>query len=101
MNVTSERDSVELRACVEKVSSLVKVMANTNRLRLLCQLSQGEMSVGELESILEIRQPTLSQQLAVLRENAFVNTRREGRNIYYNISNKQALTILQALSQQL
>ena len=75
----SQMDFNELRASADKASNLMKVMANADRLMLLCQLSQGEKSVGELESLLDIRQPTLSQQLTVLREAELVATRREAK----------------------
>jgi ArsR family transcriptional regulator len=79
----------------------MKVMANADRLMLLCQLSQGEKSVGELETILDIRQPTLSQQLTVLREAELVATRREGKSIFYRVSSKSALVLMQVLSQEI
>lgn len=101
MTQTSRVDYNELRTSADKASSLIKNMANADRLMLLCQLSQGERSVGELENILGIRQPTLSQQLSVLREAELVSTRREGKNIYYNISSEPALAIMRVLSQQL
>lgn len=90
-----------LRASAGKASNLMKVMANADRLMLLCQLSQGEKSVGELEGILDIRQPTLSQQLTVLRESELVSTRRVGKNIFYSISSQSALAVMQVLSQQI
>jgi DNA-binding transcriptional ArsR family regulator len=67
---------------------------------LLCQLSQGEKRVGELEEILGIVQPTLSQQLTVLRDEELVTTRREGKNIYYQIASPQALAVMNVLFQQ-
>ncbi|WP_133062043.1 ArsR/SmtB family transcription factor, partial [Paraburkholderia hospita] len=67
---------------------------------LMCQLSQGEMSVGELEEQLGIRQPTLSQQLGVLRENELVATRREGKNIFYSVASPQALAVMAVLYEQ-
>ncbi len=79
----------------------MKVLANSDRLMLLCQLSQGEKSVGELEEILDIRQPTLSQQLTVLREAELVATRREGKSIFYNITSQSALAVMRVLSQEL
>lgn len=91
----------ELRASADKASGLMRVMANSDRLMLLCQLSQGEKSVGELEDILDIRQPTLSQQLTVLREAELVATRREGKNIFYNISSQSALAVMRVLSQEI
>jgi DNA-binding transcriptional ArsR family regulator len=83
------------RAC-----RLLKVLANPDRLLLLCQLSQGEKRVGELEEILGITQPTLSQQLTVLRDEALVSTRRDGKNIYYSLSSPQALAVIQVMYQQ-
>jgi DNA-binding transcriptional ArsR family regulator len=91
----------ELRASADKACSLMKVMANADRLMLLCQLSLGEKSVGELEILLEIHQPTLSQQLTVLREANLVTTRREGKNIIYSISSTPAMAVMQVLHQQI
>jgi DNA-binding transcriptional ArsR family regulator len=65
----------ELRASADKASSLMKVMANADRLMLLCQLSQGEKSVSQLEESLDIHQPTLSQQLTVLSEANLVSNK--------------------------
>lgn len=91
----------KLRASAEIATSLLKVMANSDRLMLLCQLSQGEKSVSELEEILEIKQPTLSQQLTVLRNAKLVSTRREGKCIYYMISSTSALAIMNVLYQEI
>ena len=76
------------------------MLANPDRLLLMCQLSQGELSVGELEARLGIHQPTLSQQLAVLRENGLVATRREGKNIIYAVASEQALAVMAVLYEQ-
>ena len=75
-------------------------MSNPDRLMLLCQLAQGERRVGELEELLDIQQPTLSQQLAVLREESLVKTRRDGKQIYYSIASDAALAVLDVLYQQ-
>jgi DNA-binding transcriptional ArsR family regulator len=83
-------------AATEAVAAL-KVLANTDRLLLLCQLSQGEMCVSDLEETLEIRQPTLSQQLSVLRNEAVVSTRREGKNIFYSVADERLLEMLSVL----
>ncbi|WP_036302543.1 ArsR/SmtB family transcription factor [Methylotenera sp. L2L1] len=91
----------KLRASAELATSLLKVMANSDRLMLLCQLSQGEKSVSELEEILAIKQPTLSQQLTVLRNANLVSTRREGKSIYYMISSTSALAIMNVLYQEI
>ena len=83
-------------AAVEAVAAL-KVLANQDRLLLLCQLSQGEMCVSELEEALDIRQPTLSQQLAVLRAEGAVDTRRQGKNIHYRVADRALLEIVAVL----
>ena len=76
---------------------MLKMLANEDRLLLLCQLSQGEMCVGDLEELLGIRQPTLSQQLGVLRAEGVVSTRRQGKNIFYSIKDPAALEIMSVL----
>jgi len=79
---------------------LLKALANRDRLMILCQLSRGEMRVRDIETQLGIVQPTLSQQLTVLREDGLVSTRREGKNIYYRVNSPQALAVLDVLYQQ-
>ena len=101
MNAPITLDMSTIRESADLACNFMKVLANADRLLLLCQLSAGEKSVGELETLLNIRQPTLSQQLTVLRENQLVSTRRDGKNIYYSISSEPALAIMQVLSQQL
>jgi DNA-binding transcriptional ArsR family regulator len=92
-------DLVKLQAAAGEACSLLKVLSNPDRLLLLCQMTQGEFSVSELEAITGIRQPTLSQQLTVLREENLVNTRREGKQIFYSIASSEALAVLQVLYQ--
>ncbi|WP_019938714.1 metalloregulator ArsR/SmtB family transcription factor [Bordetella sp. FB-8] len=84
----------------EKACMLLKVLANPDRLLLMCQLSQGEWCVSDLEKQLEIRQPTLSQQLGVLREHGLVATRREGKSIFYSIVSKEAIAVMNVLYDQ-
>lgn len=60
-------------------------------------MTQGEFSVSHLEAMTGIRQPTLSQQLTVLREEKLVNTRREGKQIFYTIASKEAMAVLEVL----
>lgn len=93
----SKLDLEQLRAIAETAVSTLRAMANPDRLLLLCQLSQGEKSVRELEDLLEIRQPTLSQQLAVLRKEGLVETRREGKRIYYSVSDVRVLGLLTSM----
>lgn len=90
-------DPERLRSAAAEAVTALKVLANQERMLLLCQLSQGEMCVSELEEQLQIRQPTLSQQLGVLRNEGVVNTRREGKNIYYSVAAPELLEILAAL----
>ena len=86
-----------MRLSANQVSRLLRVLANKDRLLLLSQLSQGECSVGELETKLGIYQPTLSQQLAVLRAEGLVQTRRESQRIYYSAAAPKALVLLKTL----
>ena len=93
-------DLEKMQIAAEKACRLMKVLSNPDRLMLLCQLSQGEKRVGELEEILGIVQPTLSQQLTVLRDEELVTTRRDGKSIYYQIASTQALAVMTVLFEQ-
>ena len=82
---------------VENASDFLKGLANSHRLMVLCLLGDGELSVGELEDALQIRQPTLSQQLARLRADGLVETRREGKAIYYRLADDRAAQLIAIL----
>jgi DNA-binding transcriptional ArsR family regulator len=100
MNLTEASVPIDpevLRGAAGRAVGALKVLANEDRLLLLCQLSQGEMCVSELEETLAIRQPTLSQQLGVLRAEEVVSTRREGKNIFYSVADSAMLEILAVL----
>jgi ArsR family transcriptional regulator len=86
-----------LREKADHISATLKLLANTDRMMLLCKLSEGEMCVGDLEEELDIRQPTLSQQLGVLRNEEVVATRREGKNVFYSISDPAVMKVIAAL----
>ena len=86
-----------LRQAAGEAVGALKVLANEDRLLLLCQLSRSEMCVGDLEQALGIRQPTLSQQLGVLRNEGVVSTRREGKNIFYSVADARLLKVLEVL----
>ncbi|TDP11881.1 ArsR family transcriptional regulator [Roseateles asaccharophilus] len=90
-------DVERLREAAAQAVSALKLLANEDRLLLLCQLSQGEACVSDLEGRLGIRQPTLSQQLGVLRNEGVVETRREGKNIYYRVASPELLQLLATL----
>ena len=98
--VVEALDMRAMRRVATQASALMKALSNPDRLLLLCQLSQGEQSVGEMEHLLGIVQPTLSQQLGVLRDERLVSTRREGKQIFYSIASEQALAVLQVLYEQ-
>jgi DNA-binding transcriptional ArsR family regulator len=86
-----------LRDSASKACNLLKSMANEDRLLILCQLSQGERNVGEIEAATNIAQPTLSQQLTKLREEGLVSTRRDGKYIYYALASDAAIQIMHTL----
>ncbi|MDX5297601.1 MAG: metalloregulator ArsR/SmtB family transcription factor [Gammaproteobacteria bacterium] len=92
-------DLEKLRATADTASQLLKTLSNPDRLLLLCQLAQGERNVSELEALVGIQQPTLSQQLGVLRREGLVETRRDGKQIFYRISSPQALAVINTLYQ--
>jgi DNA-binding transcriptional ArsR family regulator len=100
MPIDTASDLDRLRRASDAACRLMKVLSNPDRLLLLCQLTQGEKRVGELEALVGVSQPTLSQQLGVLREERLVNTRREGKHIYYEIASPQALAVLDVLFEQ-
>lgn len=99
--VTSETlDMPEMQLAAAKASRLLKALANPDRLLLLCQLTQGEHCVSDMEALVGVLQPTLSQQLAVLRQEGLVTTRRDGKQIFYRIASPDALAVMQVLYQR-
>lgn len=78
-------------------TAFLKALANENRLLVLCHLTEGEKSVTELEQLIGIRQPTLSQQLARLRSENLVKTRREAKTVYYSLANNDVMLVIQLL----
>ena len=90
-------DPARLRGAAGQAVGALKLLANEDRLLLLCQLSQGELCVSDLEEQLDIHQPTLSQQLGVLRTEGVVATRRQGKNIFYSVADPAVLEILTVL----
>ena len=99
MTTTKQPDLLKLEAAAAEAGKLLKVLSNPDRLLLLCQMTQGEFSVRALELMTGIAQPTLSQQLTVLRDELLVSTRRDGKQIFYTIASKEALAVLQVLYQ--
>ena len=98
MNAQLTTDAIDdLRQSAAQACGLLKVMANEDRLLLMCQLIHKECNVSELEEITEIRQPTLSQQLGILRDEGLVSTRREGKYIFYSLSSPEVVSVMQTL----
>ncbi|MBY6263225.1 transcriptional regulator [Azospirillum sp. 412522] len=87
----------DLQANARRASALLKAMCNERRLLILCYLSQGERSVGELEDLVGLSQSALSQHLARLRNDNLVRTRRSAQNIYYSLNGHEAQTIMTTL----
>ncbi|MDX3808446.1 sulfite-sensing transcriptional repressor BigR [Bosea thiooxidans] len=87
----------EMEARAGEVAGLLKTLAHPARLMLACTLAEGEYSVGQLEERLGIHQPTLSQQLGVLREAGIVETRRDAKQIFYRLSADKAARLIEAL----
>ena len=80
-----------------EVADLLKTLAHPMRLMLVCTLVEGEYSVSELEEKLDIHQPSLSQQLTVLRDAEIVETRREGKQIFYRLTAEKAAQLIGSL----
>ncbi|MCP1673548.1 ArsR family transcriptional regulator [Natronocella acetinitrilica] len=96
-DTTTHLDVDAMREAAGEASGLLRMLAHEDRLLLLCQLTEGELCVSDLEERLDIRQPSLSQQLGVLRRQQLVTTRREGRHIYYRIADARAQRVLATL----
>ncbi len=82
---------------VEQAEQMLKILANKNRLMILCSLQDGEMSVSELNEAVPLAQSALSQHLAALRKAQIVATRRESQTIYYRVVDKRVMAILETL----
>jgi DNA-binding transcriptional ArsR family regulator len=88
-------DAMETAA--DSASDLLKALANRHRLLIVCQLIDGERSVGDLAEFLGLRDSTVSQHLALLRKDGLVSARRDAQTIYYSIASEPAREILSAL----
>jgi ArsR family transcriptional regulator len=101
--MTTKEQKIDLRKMknsAEAACRLMKALNHRDRLMLLCEISQGEKCVGELEEILDIHQPMLSQHLTGLRTAKLVKTRREGKQIFYSLGSESALAVIEVLYQQ-
>ncbi len=94
---TQAIDIAQMQDAAGHASSFLRSIANRDRLLLLCQLSQGELSVSELADSTGIQQPSLSQQLGILRREGLIAPRKDGKSVFYQISEPKVLVMLQQL----
>ncbi|MCX7586297.1 ArsR/SmtB family transcription factor [Phenylobacterium sp. 58.2.17] len=92
-------DITRFEASAGEAAKLLRALANERRLMILCQLADGELSVGELVPRVGLSQSALSQHLAVLREEAIVATRRDGQTIWYRIIDPAAVRVVTTLAE--
>lgn len=97
MLIDTGSDRAQMQEQARKASELLKSLAHESRLLILCLLTDGEKSVSELEELLDLPQAAVSQQLARLRFDRLVNTRRDGRNIYYSIATREVSSVVGTL----
>jgi DNA-binding transcriptional ArsR family regulator len=90
-------DMDEMLANARDAAGFLKALSHEARLVILCLLIEGEKSVGEIEEMLQLRQPAVSQQLARLRADELVETRRDGKNIYYSLARPEVREVIEAL----
>jgi DNA-binding transcriptional ArsR family regulator len=93
-------DDLDIDVLIENAQAaaeFLKALSHEARLVILCLLVEGEKSVTEIEQMLSLRQPAVSQQLARLRADNLVETRRDGKNIYYSLARPEVRDIIRAL----
>jgi len=93
----SELDIDDMLRNARQASEFLKALSHEARLVILCLLTEGEKSVTEIEQLLKLRQPAVSQQLARLRADDLVETRRDGKNIYYSLARPEVRQVIEAL----
>jgi DNA-binding transcriptional ArsR family regulator len=92
-----DRELTDLHDMAAQACELLKVMANEWRLIILCQLSEGEKTVSELQAMLDLSQSALSQHLAVLRREKVVKARKHGQSVSYSLEGEQATRVMETL----
>jgi DNA-binding transcriptional ArsR family regulator len=90
-------DSARMLESARHASDYLKALAHENRLMLLCLLGEKERTVSELESLLALRQPAVSQQLARLRLEGLVQTRRDGKAVYYRLADEDTRALIRLI----
>ncbi len=97
MQQNGEIDLQQMAESADRASRLMKTLGHKDRLMILCQLAEGEKSVGQIADLLEISQSPLSQHLSRLRKEGLVETRREAQTIYYSLKSGEASRIVELL----
>lgn len=82
-----------------RAATLLRLLANEKRLMILCQLAEGEMAVGDIQSHVSLSQSALSQHLALLRTEGIVATRREGQAVFYRLDDPAAMRVIETLAE--
>ncbi|MDR2858235.1 MAG: metalloregulator ArsR/SmtB family transcription factor [Novosphingobium sp.] len=95
----SRIDLAVLEESAGRAAALLRLLGNEKRLMVLCQLAEGELSVGAIQARIGLSQSALSQHLALLRARGIVATRRESRTIHYRIADPAALRVIQTLAE--
>ena len=95
----SKFDLALFEASAGRAATLLRLLGNERRLMILCQLGEGELSVGQLQPRVGLSQSALSQHLGLLREEGIVATRREGQTIHYRIADPAALRVIATLAE--
>jgi len=89
--------AIDMMPEAEEATRLMKALAHPERLMICCQLREGELSVGEIETTLSIPQPRLSRELGKLREHGILGTRRESKSIVYHLKDDRIRAIIDTL----
>jgi ArsR family transcriptional regulator len=94
---TADAEMDKMVANATQASNFLKAISHEGRLMILCHLVTGEKSVTELEELLSARQAAVSQQLARLRFEGLVTPRREGKTIFYSLTDDRPRQILEVV----
>lgn len=88
---------LDMIAKAPELAAKLKLLSNPNRLMIVCRLLKGEMSVGEIESELKIRQPTLSRELGHLRDAGILTPRRQSKVVFYSLTSTEMRQLMEAI----
>lgn len=97
MTTRTTMDPDRMRVEADRITSSLRLLSHRDRMLLLCSLGKSEKCVSELEEELDLHQPSLSQQLGVLRSEGVVATRKEGKNVFYKVADPALMQVLAAL----